>query len=211
MGLDGRYAYLSSADIVDVKTKKIVGQLKDEYGRPMHSEKFLELAFSNGKLLRTVSQFGEGIPSRVKARLAARQLDFEKVTRQGWVLAAAAACVLVWSTTAAAGSDSDLDAVKVVCGRCHTIEVFLNKPRSWERWNDVFADMTKRGASGTDDQLERVTRFFLEKLTLINVNTSQAEELAGVLGVSDEVAQAIMRAVSASLSPTSPNCAQCLG
>ena len=45
MGLDGRYAYLSSADIVDVKTKKIVGQMKDEYGRPMHSEKFLELAF----------------------------------------------------------------------------------------------------------------------------------------------------------------------
>ena len=45
MGLDGQYAYLSSADIVDVKTKKIVGQMKDEYGRPMHSEKFLELAF----------------------------------------------------------------------------------------------------------------------------------------------------------------------
>src|SRR6202163_2287746 len=30
MGLDGRDAYLSSADIVDVKTKKIVGQMKDE-------------------------------------------------------------------------------------------------------------------------------------------------------------------------------------
>jgi competence ComEA-like helix-hairpin-helix protein len=114
------------------------------------------------------------------------------VTHSGLALAAAAACVLVWSTTATAGRDSDLDTVKVVCGRCHTIDVFLNKPRSWERWNDVFADMTKRGATGTDDQLERVTRFFLENLTLINVNTSQAEELAGVLGVSDEVAQAIM-------------------
>ena len=114
------------------------------------------------------------------------------MTYPGLALAAAAACVLVWSTTAAAGPDSDLDAVKVVCARCHMIAVFLNKPRSWERWNDVFADMTKRGATGTDDQLERVTRFFLENLTLININTSQAEELAGVLGVSDEVAQAIM-------------------
>ena len=83
MGLDGRYAYLSSADIVDVKTKKIVGQMKDEFGRPMHSEKFLELAFRETpgkeygtvgevKLVRTVSQFGQGIQSAVQARLAGR-------------------------------------------------------------------------------------------------------------------------------------------
>ena len=83
MGLDGRYAYLSSADIVDVKTKKIVGQMKDEFGRPMHSEKFLELAFRETpgkeygtvgevKLVRTVSQFGQGIPSAVQARFAAK-------------------------------------------------------------------------------------------------------------------------------------------
>jgi hypothetical protein len=31
---------------------------------------FLEMAFSNGKLIRTVSQFGQGIPSAVQARLA---------------------------------------------------------------------------------------------------------------------------------------------
>ena len=69
MGIDGKYAFLSSADVVDVKTKKIVGQMKDEYGKPMHSEKLLEMSFSNGKLLRTVSQFGEGIPSAVQSRL----------------------------------------------------------------------------------------------------------------------------------------------
>jgi hypothetical protein len=72
MGLDGQYALLSSADVVDVKTHKIVGQMKDEYGRPMHSEKYLEMTFSNGKLVRTVSQFGEGRPSAVQARLAAK-------------------------------------------------------------------------------------------------------------------------------------------
>jgi DNA-binding beta-propeller fold protein YncE len=71
MGLDGKYAYLSSGDIVDVKSHAIIGQMKDEYGRPMHSEKLLEMAFSNGKLLRTVSQFAEGIPSAVQARVAA--------------------------------------------------------------------------------------------------------------------------------------------
>ena len=72
------YAYLSSSDVVDVKTKKIVANLKDEYGKPKHSEKYLEMAFSNGKLLRTLSQFGEGIPSAVQARLAARNLTSKK-------------------------------------------------------------------------------------------------------------------------------------
>jgi DNA-binding beta-propeller fold protein YncE len=74
MGLDGQYAFLSSGDVVDVKTHTIVGQMKDEYGRTMHSEKVLEMAFSNGKLQRTVSQFAEGIPSAVQPRLAAARL-----------------------------------------------------------------------------------------------------------------------------------------
>ena len=72
MGLDGQYAFLSSGDVVNVKTKKIVAQMKDEYGKQMHSEKLLEMSFSNGKLVRTVSQFAEGIPSAVQARLAGR-------------------------------------------------------------------------------------------------------------------------------------------
>jgi competence ComEA-like helix-hairpin-helix protein len=111
---------------------------------------------------------------------------------RGW-FAVTAACVAVWAVAARAEDPNpDLASVQAVCGRCHTIAVFLEKPRSWERWNDVFADMTKRGAGGTDEQLERVTRFFLEKLTLVNVNSSAAEELAGVLSVSDEVAQAII-------------------
>ena len=93
---------------------------------------------------------------------------------------------------AAADPNPDREAVEAVCGHCHTTAVFLNKPRAWDRWNDVFADMTQRGAKGTDEQLEKVTRFFLENLTLVNVNTSASEELAGVLGVSDEVAQAII-------------------
>ncbi len=92
----------------------------------------------------------------------------------------------------AADPDPDLQAVQVVCGRCHTPAVFMKEPRSWERWNDVFADMTKRGANGTEEQLARVTSYFLENLTLVNVNSSPADELALVLGVSDEVAEAII-------------------
>jgi len=99
---------------------------------------------------------------------------------------------VVFETARAADPDTDLQAVQQVCGRCHGTELFDKKPRSWDRWNDVFADMTQRGANGTDEQLQRVTRYFFENLTLINVNTSPAEELIWVLGVREEVAQAII-------------------
>jgi competence ComEA-like helix-hairpin-helix protein len=104
----------------------------------------------------------------------------------------AAVAVACGAETATAVEPEDLQAVQTVCGRCHTIAVFENKPRSWDRWNDVFADMTQRGAKGTDEQLARVTTYFLENLTLVNVNTSPADELAGVLGVGDDVAEAII-------------------
>ena len=91
-----------------------------------------------------------------------------------------------------ADNDAELQSVQMVCGRCHTTAVFLNKPRSWERWNDVFADMTRRGANGTDEQLALVTTYFQENLTLVNVNSSPADEIAGVLGVGEDVATAII-------------------
>ena len=109
-----------------------------------------------------------------------------------WTLAVVAASLAFEATATAADSELDLKAVQLVCGRCHTPALFLNQTRSWDRWNDVFADMTQRGANGTDEQLARVTTYFLENLTLVNINSSPAEELTGVLGVSDQVADAII-------------------
>lgn len=120
-------------------------------------------------------------------------LEQRRSSRWGACSVAVAAWIALGGGTARpADPDPDLQAVQVVCGRCHTLAVFLNKPRSWDRWNDVFADMTQRGANGTDEQLERVTRYFLENLTLVNVNSSPADELAWVLGVRNDVAQAII-------------------
>jgi hypothetical protein len=61
VGLDGKLAYVSSSDIIDMKTRKIVAQMKDEYGRPMYSEKLLDMIFTNGKLTRVANQFGNGL------------------------------------------------------------------------------------------------------------------------------------------------------
>ena len=61
IGIDGKLAYVSSGDIIDIKTRRIVGQMKDEYGRVMHSEKLLDMLFTSGKLTRVANQFGNGL------------------------------------------------------------------------------------------------------------------------------------------------------
>jgi DNA-binding beta-propeller fold protein YncE len=74
MGLDGKLAYMASGDVVDVKTHKIVGLLRDEYGRHMDSEKVLDLAFNlEGKLVRKVNEFAIGDPKAYEARIAAQK------------------------------------------------------------------------------------------------------------------------------------------
>ncbi len=60
IGLDGKLAYCSSGDVIDTKTHKIVGQMKDEYGRILRSEKLLDMLFVGGKLTRVSNQFGNG-------------------------------------------------------------------------------------------------------------------------------------------------------
>lgn len=67
ISLDGNLAYVSSGDVIDIKTRKIVGTLKDEYGRRLYSEKLLDMVFENGKLTQVVNQFGNGITSAVTA------------------------------------------------------------------------------------------------------------------------------------------------
>jgi len=61
IGLDGKLAYISSGDVIDIKTRKVIAQLKDEYGRTMHSEKLLDMIFTDGKLTRVANQFGNGL------------------------------------------------------------------------------------------------------------------------------------------------------
>jgi hypothetical protein len=58
--LDGRYAYPSTGEIIDTRTKKIITALKDETGRDVHSEKLVEIVFDNGKPVRAGDQFGLG-------------------------------------------------------------------------------------------------------------------------------------------------------
>jgi DNA-binding beta-propeller fold protein YncE len=63
--LDGRYAYPSTGDVIEVASKKIVTGLTDETGAAVHSEKMVEVHFRDREPVRTGDQFGLG---RVTAR-----------------------------------------------------------------------------------------------------------------------------------------------
>ena len=58
--MDGKVAYSSTAEIIDVKTKKVVATLKDEEGRDAQSEKVLDVVIDGGKVVRVGNQFGVG-------------------------------------------------------------------------------------------------------------------------------------------------------
>ncbi|HUR60417.1 MAG TPA: hypothetical protein VM029_22030 [Opitutaceae bacterium] len=58
--IDGRYAYPSTGEIIDVKARKIIGKLVDEEDRDVMSEKLMQIVFREGKPVRTGDQFGLG-------------------------------------------------------------------------------------------------------------------------------------------------------
>jgi DNA-binding beta-propeller fold protein YncE len=61
-GIDGRYAYPSTGDVVDVKTRKIVGALEDDLGVRVGSESLIEIDFADGRPVRS----SERIPAGAK-------------------------------------------------------------------------------------------------------------------------------------------------
>ena len=58
--LNGRYCYPSTGDVIDTRTRRIEAELQDESGRPVQSEKLMEIVFSGTKPVRTGDQFGLG-------------------------------------------------------------------------------------------------------------------------------------------------------
>jgi len=58
--IDGRYAYASTGEIIDSKTKQVLATLTDETGRQVQSEKLLEIVVQNGKVTQAGNQFGVG-------------------------------------------------------------------------------------------------------------------------------------------------------
>jgi hypothetical protein len=64
--LDGKYAYPSSGEVIDVKTRQVLLTLKDEFNNNVQSEKMLEVDFADGKAVRAGDQFGVGRVTRIE-------------------------------------------------------------------------------------------------------------------------------------------------
>ena len=62
--MDGRFAYSSTGEIIEVATKKIVAALQDETGRQVQSEKMLDVAVANGRVVSAGNQFGVGMKQK---------------------------------------------------------------------------------------------------------------------------------------------------
>ena len=58
--IDGRYAYPSSGEVIETKTRKIITLLQDEFYNNVASEKMLEIDFSGNKPIKAADQFGIG-------------------------------------------------------------------------------------------------------------------------------------------------------
>lgn len=58
--IDGKYAYPSSGEVIDVKTRKISTTLQDEFYNSVASEKMVEIHFSGNKAVKAGDQFGIG-------------------------------------------------------------------------------------------------------------------------------------------------------
>jgi competence protein ComEA len=96
--------------------------------------------------------------------------------------------------TTAQGPDlaREAESVKAVCGKCHTLQMVMDTPKSYDAWHDTVQKMVDRGAKGTDDQYDDIMDYLHRTITTINVNTAELDELEIVLNVSEATAQAIV-------------------
>jgi mono/diheme cytochrome c family protein len=86
----------------------------------------------------------------------------------------------------------DIAAVVKVCTVCHGASVFLDAPRSSARWEETYAQMAGHGARGSIDELNGVVHYMQKNLTVVDVNTSPAEELGPTLQADDDAVDAIL-------------------
>lgn len=75
MSNDGTLAFVGDGSIIDVRAHKVIGVMKDEYGRAIHSaEKLAYLTFDQGgKMIETSNQFAIGMADAYNARMRAQQ------------------------------------------------------------------------------------------------------------------------------------------
>ena len=85
------------------------------------------------------------------------------------------------------------DLVEQVCGACHGTDLVASRRATKDGWSYIVDDMVSRGASATNDQIAQINAYLAKNLGQVNVNKGPASEIASVLEISDDQAQAIVK------------------
>jgi competence ComEA-like helix-hairpin-helix protein len=89
------------------------------------------------------------------------------------------------------------DLILKVCGSCHQAERSASVRLTREGWEEVIADMIKRGAKGTDEEFGTIleylaTHYLGEAPRPLNINRATNVELESVAGLTRKEAAAVI-------------------
>lgn len=88
------------------------------------------------------------------------------------------------------------DTVIRICGNCHHPRILIGRELSEDAWMQVVGEMVRRGARGSDTELEDIVQYLAKniKASPVNVNKAGADELARSLQISTGEAESIVGA-----------------
>jgi competence ComEA-like helix-hairpin-helix protein len=85
------------------------------------------------------------------------------------------------------------DVVENICGSCHPVSYVFGRRATKEGWGYVVDDMVSRGASATNEQIKTINEYLAKNFGQVNANKAPAAEIAGVLEITADQADAIVK------------------
>jgi competence ComEA-like helix-hairpin-helix protein len=80
-----------------------------------------------------------------------------------------------------------------VCVRCHPSDKVVEGRRYPAQWDQVIEQMVARGATGTDAEYDVIYDYLVAQYGRVAINTAPADEIAQVLHLEPNVADAIVQ------------------
>lgn len=96
------------------------------------------------------------------------------------------------STTADYPDTPGRETVLRVCSGCHTVDSALAQLKSHDDWVKTLDEMGQNGAQATDEEWTQIQAYLDRNFAYVYVNTATAKDLQALLGVTAEVADAIV-------------------
>jgi competence ComEA-like helix-hairpin-helix protein len=85
------------------------------------------------------------------------------------------------------------ETLENTCTECHGLDSVFDRLRTAVQWRDIATKMRRKGATMTDDELNTLVEYLAQNFGAVNVNQAGAPELEKELGLSRDVAAAVVR------------------